>query len=207
VSNLELRAATDDAGNSLAPESGDPRARIVSYSGGRAGQQIEVPLRYPDNPGKQIATLRGSLQVSVGQDIRRFQIDNLMGAMKVTHLITGPGIDVQANKLGDSNYVVTVTIKRGNLPPEPWQAMQAQVSRIVLEDADGNTIPAEGWSGGGSDGEFKFTGHYSRMVFPARFGQPLGPRRLGEPTRLVWDVPTKVKTVDVDVEFHDLPMP
>jgi hypothetical protein len=208
LSHLDLRSATDDAGNSLVPAGADAAsARAMNYGPTRSGQQIDVPLRYPDHPGTKIATLRGALQVGVGQNIQRFQVDELFGALKVTHALSGRGIEVQANKAAGDTYTITVTLKRGSLPHDQWLAMTNQVANIYLEDADEHRMSVAGWSGSGSDDEYKFTGHYRRMQFAARFGQPVGPRRLGEPTRLVWEVPTKVKVVAVNVEFRDLPMP
>lgn len=208
VSRLDLRAATDDAGNSLLPPTGAAAARFISYGSSRPAQQIEVPLLYPEKPGSRITVLRGRFQVGIGQDIRRFQVDELLGTMKVTTPIAdGPAIEVQASKSTGDTCILTVTLKRNGQPLDRWQAMTNHVANIALEDSDGNRMSTNGWSGSGGDDEFKYTGHYRQTQFPARFGQALGPKRLGEPTRLVWDVPTKVKTIKLDIEFRDLPMP
>jgi hypothetical protein len=211
MSTPEVTDATDDAGNSLIP----PPGPIPGVFFGRRtpGQTIEVPLLYPANPGKRITVLRAKIKLGIGESVERYQVDDLLGAMKVSHALGGRTIEVQVTKVGNDNYQVAVTMKRGAMPDEQWIAMTSRAADIALEDADGKRMTVSGWSGGGGGGtsgeEFKFTGHYTRMQFNrvVAAGGGVGPQRVGEPTRLVWDVPTKIKNVTVPVEFRDLPMP
>src|SRR5438067_2309208 len=99
-------------------------------------------------------------------------------------------------------------MKRGGMPDEPWLAMTSRAADIVLEDADGKRMTVNGWSGSGMGEDYKFSAHYTRNRFnPFVGGGPARPQRVGEPKKLVWDVPTKIRKVSVPVEFRDLPMP
>jgi hypothetical protein len=213
MSTPDVTDATDDAGNSLVPP--PPPVPGVFFNRRTPGQTIEVPLLYPANPGKRITLLGAKIKLGIGQNVERYQVDDLLGAMKVSHALGGRTIEVQVSKTDNDNYTVTVTMKRGAMSDEQWIAMTSRAADIALEDTDGKRMTVSGWSGGGGGGtsgeEFKFTGHYTRMQFnrfgAAGGGGAVGPQRLGEPTRLVWDVPTKIRNVIVPVEFRDLPMP
>jgi len=207
MSGMEVTEAVDDAGHSLLPVARPGRGVPGMFFRGnvRAGQQIDVPLQYPAaDAGKKIARLRGDVKVAVGQNVERFQIDDPLGAMKVSHALPGRGIEVQITKMSDDAFTVKVTLKRGNLPQEQWMAMTNRAFDIALEDADGHRMTTNGWGGGGGGDEFNFTGQFTRNLMRVNGGRP---QKTGQPVRLVWDVPTKVKNITVPVEFKDLPMP
>ena len=71
---------------------------------------------------------------------------------------------------------------------------------IRLLDKDGKALSSRGWGGGGGPDEMSYNWTFARDAWG-------GDEKVGEPFRLVWEIPTETRPMDVDFAFKDLPMP
>jgi hypothetical protein len=221
VMGFDLKEAKDDAGHSLIPPA-NPRANpMVFYNRRFGGGETEVQMAYPANPGKKIAVIKGNFNIALGQDIGRFEINHLSDKPKVTKPLQG--YDIQANLTSSGNeYEVNLTFNKGSLKEEQWQAMSSRFNEIVVCDASGVQISTNGMRTSGSslagNSTYQVTLMFARgqgggapipginnVRIPG--GAIVGPVNAGEPESLSWDLPLKVKSISIPVEFHDLPMP
>ena len=67
-----------------------------------------------------------------------------------------------------------------------------------LVDAEGHAYTMGGITTGGNDQKMEYRYNFNR------FG---GEARIGQPAKLIWDIPIETKEVAVPIEFRDLPIP
>lgn len=198
--------AADDAGHSLVlPRGAEPRRRAV-YGGTRAGEWestvwLGVPPR--DRPGARLARVKFLSSFSVQTGVETLEVPNILTAKDVER-VAGPARVVVkgVTRVGSDQYELAVaSYPAGDV--QAWRAVQAGQFRRGprLLDANGREL----MSGGGSS-TMSATEYTSQLRFT---GDPVGaaanlPR---EPARLVWDLPTGVRQVQVPVEFENLPLP
>ena len=229
ISPLEVRTATDDAGNSLVPPTSavGAAARMVGRMAGRLpSRTVEARLQYPaGHAGRRIATLTGDLTVTLAQGAQRFEADDVMTHPTVTRPLPGVKVRVAVSHSGPRLYYqVTIECTRDGMPDPQWYAMTNRVNDLSLADAAGRALaPATSWTidAGNTDTSFKASCLYGQSAV----GNPLMNRMAivggvggnnpamavppppGDPVRIVWNVAARFKVVTVPVSFHDLPMP
>ncbi len=219
LSDLVLKEATDDAGNSLLP-----KPAVGALRNARAGRQmnhmVESRLSYPDAPGKRIAILRGEVTALLGRDVQQFVMDDVSGTPKTTNPIARCKINATVLKQGTELYRVTLDCTRQGLGDDQWAAIVNRVSDVTLEDADGHPLFPLGGVMLNNSSDSNYTGScmfsrrqtamgFGRMgALPAPGAAPAGAQPLlGEPKRLTWNIATSLKPVTIHVLFRDLPMP
>jgi hypothetical protein len=67
---LTIDSATDDHGNALFA---GQQQRITAYNNGTM-LGLNIPLRFPDNPGKRITEIRGTLWVQLARSVQRVEL-------------------------------------------------------------------------------------------------------------------------------------
>jgi hypothetical protein len=95
-------------------------------------------------------------------------------------------------------YQMKFTMVREVSRVEQWQQFGRGV-RVTLLDAEGRALSNRGGGGGGSDEKMTYTYTFSRDMDT---GGQTGPA-----VKVVVEVPTEVKEVEVPFEFKDIPLP
>lgn len=191
---FKLEKAVDDAGNSmLSDEKAAPR-------GFRPRQSLQfaanLPLKYPRNPGKKIAEVKGTLELKTVEKTEAVTIDNPLAAAEKAKTVGDLTFIFHSFKRGDpvdgfDMYVLDVTIKRDGAmidADETWYILQS----AKLTDAQQRPFAGGGGQAGKDDYQLNF----------------MGGRRGGRvPTRLVVELPAQTHVVKVPFEFKDLSLP
>lgn len=194
----QLEEAVDDKGNSLAPQ------RHGSSFGSSGSRQfmwnINVPLQQPENGGSTLKSLRGSFKVTVQTRSESVDVPDIMTTEPVTRKVGDLTITVHpAQRQDDRRFEVKLVVERGpNMDQQSFYNMLNQVRGIQLLDADGNTYRYSGRNSSTSG---------DRAEMTARFYTRGNNDSIGEPARLVWEIPVNVQDIDVPFTFTDLPLP
>ncbi len=197
--NVKVEKAEDEKGNSLAI---DDR----NSNGFNSGQQwmwnLQARLNYPENAGKLIARFRGSVKFLLQVQSETLDIPDVLTAKGVERRIAGRRILFKlARKQSDTAYEVLVTVFRDGMAVEDWNAMQYNANSIKLLDKDGRPLSSHGWGSSGDGTKMEYNWNFSRQNWGGEETKP------GEPQRLVWEIPTETREMDVNFEFKDLPLP
>jgi hypothetical protein len=221
ISELKLKEATDDAGNSLLPKPQAPGMMIAAaFRNHSLNHMVDSRLSYPENPGKKIALLRGDVSALLAQDLQQYVVDDVLGAApKVTNPLEKCTVKATVTRQGVDMYRVMLECTRDGLADDKWDAMMARMNDLSLEDADGHALTPLGIGGAVPTGDNTFTGSclFSRnpsgFVLMARGAAPAPApvagqsAKAGEAKKLVWNVATQLKQVTIPIELKDLPMP
>jgi hypothetical protein len=199
--NVRIDEAVDDNGNSLAVNEPTPE-------GMSTGQQwmwnLNARLKYPaEHPGKTIARVRGGMRFVVQTRSETLDVPDILSAKNVQKTIANRRILIKEVKKAGEQYEVQTTVFRFGLPPAEWSAMTYPGAAIRLLDKDGKPLSSRGWGGGGGPDEMNYNWTFARDSW----GGGGADDKAGEPFRLVWEIPTETRPMDVDFSFKDLPMP
>jgi hypothetical protein len=196
--NVRIDEAVDDHGNSLAFNEPTPEG----MSTGRQWMwNLNARLKYPaEHPGKKITRLRGGMRFVVQTRSETLDVPNVLTAKNVQKTIAGRRILLKEVKKNGESYEVQTTVYRAGLSQADWNAMTYPGAAIRLLDKDGKALSSRGWGGGGGPDEMNYNWTFARDNWG-------GEEKAGEPFRLVWEIPTETRPMDVDFSFKDLPMP
>lgn len=207
---LRLEEAIDDRGNPLLPTGVRPGESAGESPVGRGMWVYRVQLKYPAEPGKRIARLKGSATFAVQTAAEQIEVADLMRARDVERKLKDVRVAVGGVRRLDERqeYELKVVLYYEG-PPESGRGRWAQVQRKFYEmqsrmrvlDADGQALERRGFGSRVNGDEVEMTVRFGPS-FRAR-----DRRRSGDPANLVWQVPTASKDVEVPFEFRDLPMP
>ncbi|MGD0388849.1 MAG: hypothetical protein ABSC42_07840 [Tepidisphaeraceae bacterium] len=186
--------AVDDAGNSM---KADVKSRM-SFVGSSPPRSLlfdcNVPLKYPDNPGKKIAHLKGSLQLRVADKMDSLTVDKPLAAAEISKSIGNRTVTFHSlKKMAEPNYQLSVSFDVNTIGSDTvWQLLQ---NNAQLLDDKGRQFQEVGGSGTWN----KYTVNYVRH---AGEDSPIG-----DPVKWVIELPSKAHTMRVPFEFKDLPLP
>ncbi|HVF09295.1 MAG TPA: hypothetical protein VNA16_00740, partial [Abditibacteriaceae bacterium] len=210
ASKLKLEQATDEQGNSLLPPGMMGRFNDVgSYFGAfQAASPLNLSAQLTPGPGTRITKLKGTLRLSVETKKEVWEVPDILQARDIAKTITKPGGNerylVQEVKQRGQNYEVHVIVSRAGRDDRDERG-EGRInhnifSSLRLVDAQGRELQPSGSSTRGGNNEL--TGNIS-------FTRPQGGNAgdVGEPVKLVWDIPTESKAIEVPFEFTDLPLP
>jgi len=191
---VKIDEARDDQGNDLAPP-----VPIVSgfYNASGGMWTLLAPLRYPPHPGTRIARIRGSTEFVIQTQSQQLQVPDILNVHDLSKTLGGMPITVHEMKKGGGNsYELRISIVRDPQDPRFTHLQQNLNQRLRVLNAAGDPLELRGMSSRASNAMMEFT-----ITFVAP------PRSTGEPSKLVWDIPTASKGINVPFEFTDLPMP
>lgn len=197
--------AKDELGNALVRGGGfAPGQDYRAASWGITWRwDFSIPLVYTPQTGKKISTLKGSLRFLVQEKADIWEIPNILAAKNLERVIPIGKYTVQElKKNGDQNYELKIAIEHDrNIVTHQnvltdWSSLQ---SSIRLLDANGRAYQNGGGGGGGGDGKLQYTISF--------YGGNQSGQQPGVPVKLVWDIPTSTKEMEVPFEFKDLPIP
>ena len=205
--NAHLDEATDDHGNSLVPDEQNEAAN-GGYSSGVGGMwAFRARLDFPKtNPGTRIASLKGSIPVSIQTGYETVEIPDVMNARNLTKSAGGVRVLFQEmHRNNGEQYEMNLTILAdAGTSPEVWERIQQSVQSpdFRLRDEQGVALMRTSYSSSGSQERMEV-----RLVFVKSPWFNTAQRRTGEPSKLIWKIPTQSREVNVAFEFTDLPMP
>lgn len=202
-SGVRLEQAVDEKGNDLAPPAG---AGGQGYASGMPGAwNVYARLNYPAaGAGQTIARLAGTVTFVVQTKSEKIEIPDPLTLKDAFRVVGGSRVTFHQMTRNGERFELKVSLTPdGNAAGADGargmsSLFQSVQSRLRVLNAAGEPLDRRGFSSEGSGREMRFTLH-----FAARPGAAAN----GEPARLVWDVPTETRDVEVPFEFTDLPMP
>ena len=200
----EVMTAKDENGNSLI-RGGFARGedyRSASW-GATWSWDFSVPLVHAPETGKKIALLKGTLRFLVQEKSDVWEIPDIASVKNAERIIPiGKYIVQELKKNGKENYELKIAIEHDrnivthqNMLTD-WSGLQAA---IRLVDAEGRSYQTSGGGGGGGDGKLQYNLHF--------FARNDAGQTPGDPVKLIWEIPTSTKEMEVPFEFRDLPIP
>jgi len=195
---VNVDEAADEKGNSLVNSE-----RV--YGSINSGQQwmwnASARLNYPENAGKQIARFKGNMKFLLQTKAETLDVPDVMKVKNVTKTIARRRMLIKEVKQNGEQYELSMTLYRDDMPQQEWFALQNPGYTVHLLDKDGRQLTSSGWGGGSNDREMNYTWTFNRNVWNGR------QEKLGEPFRLVWEIPVETRETTINFEFKDLPLP
>jgi hypothetical protein len=203
---VKLKSAVDENGRSLKPAQGadadedtdrNPQAGVYSWN-------LAVDLDCPPDMGRRIAKLAGRLHVRVQTASDRIEVDDVLKAKNVARTVAGvPFTFKKLNHIAE-DYHLSFTIERKNLLAARWQDLHhsAYQGQMVLLDAQGRVVCGRAAEQNGDYGQKKIDATIRFFKEPGITDPKAGP-----PAKLVWLAPTDAKTIPIDFELTNLPIP
>jgi hypothetical protein len=204
-----IDSVVDEKGNAL--EVADKGHAILNPIGnGDAGREwdLTVELIYPQNVGKKIAALKGSLHLVVPSKLETFEVPDVLHVKDLSRVVAGRRIQIRKAHKMQGGYAVEVTIWRDALSDDEWQQMSDPRDFVRLLDDKNQTMNYTGVaSPENGDKKLSMTLQFEN---PGRRPQANGAQpdaSASVPLKLVWDLPLEGKEVSFPFEFKDLPLP
>jgi hypothetical protein len=198
-----LEEATDDRGNSLLPEPSANAAAAGGYAIAPGGAwQLPARLSAPANMGRRIARLRGSFDVSIQTRAEQLDVPDIVSARGVNKVAGGVRFVIKELRRNGDGWTLDMLARLDGARPDEWERIQQTLSTadIRLLDERGEAFQRTGSSSSGGPEQVEMSIEFS----PRAAGQD---RKLGEPSKLVWTVPTETRDLSVPFDFKDLPIP
>ena len=196
-----LDEAVDEHGNSLLP------AANASVAGGYAiapagAWQLPARLSAPPDMGRRIARLRGSFDVSIQTRTEQLEVPDIVSARSVNKVAGGVRFVIKELRRNGDAWTLEMLARPDGATRDEWERMQQTLSTadIKLLDERGAALARTGSSTSGGPEQIEMTIEFS----PRAWGHD---RKVGEPAKLVWTVPTETRDVSVPFDFKDLPIP
>jgi hypothetical protein len=195
---LRLTEAVDDQGNSLLLPGPPNHHSMGQDTSGR--WSLGAALAIPDNLGSKLKVIKGVNRVLMRTGSETWEVPDVSTAPTPTRSLAGRRYVVEDFKaLPNDSYQFKLTIIREAPESEPWQQFGRGV-KVTLLDADGKQLSSRGYGGGGSDERVSHTYTFARDV-------DHDDKKTGPAAKLVVEIPTEVKEVEIPFEFTDLPLP
>ncbi|HWE03593.1 MAG TPA: hypothetical protein VG326_14405 [Tepidisphaeraceae bacterium] len=199
-STVKIDVAVDNAGNSLIPTAPDNRG----YYGGASGiWNLYSQLKFPDKkPGTRIARFKGSADFVVQTKSQQIQIPDIVGIKEVTRVVADIPVVFHEMKKNGEIWELRLSANPQALGPGRWnQFNQSVQSNLQVVDNAGQILDHRGMRSRGTGNGIEFT-----LLF-AKSMRPSDARSSGDPAKVLWEISTGSKEINVPFEFKDLPMP
>jgi hypothetical protein len=208
--DAKLEVASDENGLSLLPPdaAGDAAAHgrvfgeSTSRSAGSAWPAV-ARLAYPAAPataGKRIARLKGTVACSAVVRSETLEVPDIFNAQNVMKEVAGTTVTIRHFRRAGNQFELALTMARdpsqGGIPARVLRGQGLGGIRLV--DTTGRPIPQQGSSTSTQDDRMEVTLHYPAGP---------GPVPAAMPAKLVWEIPTELRDVEIPFEFTDLPLP
>ena len=161
-----------------------------------------ISLALPPNVGKKIARLKATGLLNVRADHEAVEVGDVLRAKDVRRPFGRAVLHFQELVIvGPDHYELRYEVFRGTANAKQWEALRGvpRDGMQVLDSAGNRLLPKES----------RWTGTGDKVTIRARFFRmALGDRpKPGQPAKVVWDVPTAVRQIEVPIELKDLPLP
>ncbi len=216
-----VTTAADEAGHSLVPAVapappppapigrgsilsrlfGGRQTSVKTFAVGRQAPEgtVDLPLACPPTVGRRIAMLRLNPRFVVQAKSER--VETPVGAAAVEKTIGGISVRIGPS-LGSPAVNCPVVFTRVHQTDVEWAQMRSALSNVVpvMVDDHGHALPVP-QRNGRQDNDMSITAQFY-WYQQQYYGSPIL-----KPAKLVIDVPTALRSVEVPVEFKDLPLP
>ena len=190
-----------DTGENLGAISG---VRMSGASGRvNTRNETQLILAAPAKPAARIARMRLNARFIIQGGVERLELDNPLALKNHAADVAGLSVLIKGvNKVTDDQYSYEIVTRRGARSPEEWTLLSALLMQYPckLLDAGGNALNARGGSTSSSRDEVTQTMNVTRAPFGAG-------AKLGEPVKLLWEMPSDLDQRVVPLEFRDIPLP
>ena len=190
---VKIDEARDDQGNDLSTP-----GPIVSgfYNASGGAWTLLAPLSFPPHPGTRIARIRGSSEFVIQTHSEKLEIPDVLKVHDLSRTIGGMPITIHEMKKNGAGYELRLSIVRDPQDARFTHLQQNLNQRLRVYNAAGDIMDLRGMSSRASSATMEFTINFVSS-----------PRATGEPSKLVWDIPTASKALNVPFDFSNLPMP
>lgn len=197
---VNVEQAVDDHGNSLVGNDGPNRGFWGGFSGW-GGWTLYAPMHYPEkNPGAKIVKFKAQATFIIQTRSEKFELDNVLNLRQTTKIVNGVAITFKDLKKAGDSYQLHLHVAQANFGGPEWQQLVEGVqTRLQLQDAAGNPFDHRGMSSSGSNDAIEVTLDFAPSPRPDG-------KSIGEPAKILWDIPTESKPVNVPIEFKNLPL-
>jgi hypothetical protein len=197
--NAQITQAVDDCGNHLMP----PFFSLLDEHPQQASiciLNIGASLTPPAKPGKTISILKGNARLLVQVRSDSVEIADILKARNVTRQLAGHKLLVKEVRKAGETYTFVVTVSRDPGQPPIWNDINLATTFSVL-DASGQPLSRRNYVNVTNP-------QADHLDFNLLFAREdwAGPA-VGEPAKLVWELPLDIKEIAVPFEFRDLVLP
>ena len=190
-----------DTGESLSAIAG---LRFVG-SAGRVNSRSETQLVLgaPAKPAARIARLKLNARFVIQGGVEQLELDNPLALKDHAADVTGLSVLIKSvNKVTEDQYSFELVIRRGGRSAADWQLITGMLMQYPckLVDAQGNALSQRSLSTSSTGDGITQTATVSRAAFG-------GAAKVGEPVKLLWELPSELQQRVVPLEFRDIPLP
>lgn len=180
-----------------------------SYYGSSQPVVLQIPLNCPTNLGTRIARLRGTLRLAVISRQERWEVPAVLDARNLSRTVDNTRYSVTSVVAQGEQYTVNITISRPQPAGGPGENFNpfGSTRTLRLLDQDDHEFQLRSSQFGGDGQAYTGTLIYAR---PGLGFNPLGganAQPVGDPKKLVWEIPSEIRTLEVPFEFADMPIP
>ncbi|MFI5378492.1 MAG: HEAT repeat domain-containing protein [Tepidisphaerales bacterium] len=209
-SNIEVSRAVDEKGNSLVVK----QDGFMGYNSGNQNPwfwELQAPLQLRPDIGKKLVDFKGIARLTAQTKTERWEFDNPLKVKNEQKKLQNDTVTLTIKSVNANNNGVEVQIgisikSKLNLnifgraeQPNPMTDYSLLQQNIKLVDAKGRSYQQMGGGGGGGSTNWDYSFNFGP--------HDINGQALGEPAKLVWELPIEMKEIPVPVEFKDLPLP
>jgi hypothetical protein len=191
-----------DTGESLNAIAG---MRFVGGAGRvNSRSETQLILSAPEKPAARIARLRLNARFVIQGGVEQLELDNPLGLKDHAAEVAGLSVLIKSvNKVTEDQYSYELVIRRGDRTAGDWQLLSGMLMQYPckLVDAQGNALTQRGGSTSSTPDGVTQTMTVSRAPFGAAAA------KVGEPVKLLWELPSDLEQRVVPLEFRDIPLP
>jgi hypothetical protein len=198
-SDVKVVEAVDELGNSLAPIK--PQRVIENLTGVAGGWGLTALLHVPDKKiGVRLARFRGTVRMLVETFDKPMEIMNLPAAPAHAVTLGNNTFTFLSCKKAGTQYSITLEVKQEKMvnphagPLLRTHARAYDAAGHELAYTLGSTL---------AEGTGRLRSVVTVLIAP---GEAAEGGKAGPPAKLIWQIPSGTKDIDVPMEFHDLKM-
>jgi hypothetical protein len=193
---FRLIKAIDSKGNNLA----GPTA-IQTFGIGQNLFQISTQLVYPKQPGETIVELSGAVKLNIARNVETLLIEDFGPSSKqLERMIEGSKVSIAPGEpnAGQPNWINVVVVIEPQGDPTLLNRLQATLRQIRVSDSAGRVLQMNQFQASSVNAQ---RGEY-RLSF-----MPIGNAPNSGPYKLLFEIPTSYREVEVPFTVRDLKMP
>ena len=193
--SMKIDRATDNAGNAL--QQGELNTNITPDQD-FGPQQLSICLISPNKAGGNLVRLKGTTTASIAIETEHLEIPHLTTAKE--RPIRSAGVTLNFLRCQKAGSVYQISFACAQDPLEQFQKINIEQPgwQVKVLDATGQVLPRA---------ETVITGDGNTNQMTMIYGPKLFARPIPQPARLIWNVPTEIQVVDVDLDFGSINLP
>lgn len=194
---VHLIEAVDDHGNSLIPTDNAQRGY---YGGGGNTWNLFAQLKYPEkNPGAHVTRLKGSASFQVQTKSQVLEIPAVKSLRESSRMMGDMPVMFHDLKKAGTNWELRLSANPQAMGGDRWNQFNQNVQSIKLVDDAGQELDHAGMRSSGNGQGIEYVMMYVQSTQDGRHA--------GDPAKMLWEVPTGSRQVNVTFDFKNLPMP